>query len=180
MSDDPRVTGEMTFLEHLDALRKVLVQAVAACLLGALAGWWFAPRVLEDVVQRTVKHAVVIGVGVNVGEARADLAGPLADSATSLAIEGAAATREQVAAEFLNAFEPLWGELEEGDPAAVLAAWRERATFWGRAVRVRTPAGDVSGVATGLDPGGGLVIERSGETVTVVAGDLELASVRES
>lgn len=124
--------------------------------------------------------AVVIGVGVNVGEARADLAGPLADSATSLAIEGAAATREQVAAEFLNAFEPLWGELEEGDPAAVLAAWRERATFWGRTVRVRTPAGEVSGVATGLDPGGGLVIERSGETVTVVAGDLELASVRES
>jgi BirA family transcriptional regulator, biotin operon repressor / biotin---[acetyl-CoA-carboxylase] ligase len=124
--------------------------------------------------------ALVIGVGVNVGEARADFAGALADSATSLAIEGCATTREAVAAELLNALEPLWNELEEGDPAAVLAAWRERATFWGRTVRVRTPAGDVSGVATALDSGGGLVIERAGEAVTVVAGDLELTAAPES
>ena len=60
VSDDPRVTGEMTFLEHLDELRKVLVQAAAACLLGALAGWWLAPRVLEDIIHRTVKEAVVL------------------------------------------------------------------------------------------------------------------------
>jgi len=60
MSEDPRVSGEMTFLEHLDELRKVLVQAAAACLAGALAGWWFAPRVLEDIVHRTVKQAVVL------------------------------------------------------------------------------------------------------------------------
>jgi sec-independent protein translocase protein TatC len=60
VSDDPRVTGEMTFLEHLDELRKVLFQAAAACLAGALAGWWLAPRVLEDIIRRTVKEAVVL------------------------------------------------------------------------------------------------------------------------
>jgi len=60
VSDDPRVTGEMSFLEHLDELRGVLVQAAAACLAGALAGWWLAPRVLEDVIRRTVKQAVVL------------------------------------------------------------------------------------------------------------------------
>ena len=60
MSDDPRVTGEMSFLEHLDELRRVLTQAVAACLAGALAGWWLAPRVLEDIIRRTVQHAVVL------------------------------------------------------------------------------------------------------------------------
>jgi sec-independent protein translocase protein TatC len=60
VSDDPRITGEMTFLEHLDELRKVLVQAAAACLAGALAGWWLAPRVLEDIIRRTVKEAVVL------------------------------------------------------------------------------------------------------------------------
>jgi len=60
MSDDPRITGEMTFLEHLDELRKVLVQAAAACLAGALAGWWLAARVLEDIIRRTVKEAVVL------------------------------------------------------------------------------------------------------------------------
>lgn len=124
--------------------------------------------------------AVVIGAGVNVEEARSDFPDALADSATSLAIEGCDAAREAVAAEFLNALEPLWNELEEGDPAAVLAAWRERASFWGRAVRVRTPAGDVTGVATGLDPAGGLVLECEGSAVTVFAGDLDLAGAPEA
>lgn len=59
MSEDPRVTGEMTFLEHLDELRKVLVHVAAACLAGAIAGWWLAPVVLEDVIRRTVKQAAV-------------------------------------------------------------------------------------------------------------------------
>jgi BirA family biotin operon repressor/biotin-[acetyl-CoA-carboxylase] ligase len=121
-------------------------------------------------------EAVVIGVGVNVREQRSDFPDDLADRATSLAIEGCGAPREEVAAEFLNALEPLWTDLEEGDRAAVLAAWRERASFWGRAVRVRTPVGEVAGVARGLDPGGGLVIERDGEAVTVLAGDLEIGT----
>ena len=60
MSADPRVTGEMTFLEHLDELRRVLAQVVVACLAGAVAGWWLAPRVLEEVIRRTVKQAVVL------------------------------------------------------------------------------------------------------------------------
>ena len=124
--------------------------------------------------------AVVIGAGVNVGEERRDFPAALSDAATSLAIEGCAATREQVAAEFLNALEPLWIVLEEGDPKDVLAAWRERASFWGRTVRVRTPSGDVTGVARGLDPGGGLVLERSGASVTVFAGDLEWSGVAET
>ena len=124
-------------------------------------------------------EAVVIGVGVNVREGPGDFPADVASRATSLAIEGCGATREAVAAEFMNALEPLWTALEEGDRAAVLAAWYERATFWGRAVRVRTPAGELSGVARGLDPGGGLVIERDGGTVTVVAGDVELAGAAE-
>jgi BirA family biotin operon repressor/biotin-[acetyl-CoA-carboxylase] ligase len=124
--------------------------------------------------------AVVIGVGVNVGEQPSDFDQALAASATSLAIEGCTASREEVAAEFLNALEPLWNELEEGDPAAVLAAWRERASFWGRAVRVRTPAGEVTGVAAGLDPGGGLMIEGEGGRVTVLSGDLTLSGAAEA
>lgn len=124
--------------------------------------------------------AVVIGAGVNVGEARSDFPDALAATATSLAIEGCDASREAVAAEFLNALEPLWNELSEGVPAAVLAAWRARASFWGRTVRVRTPAGDVSGVATGLAPGGGLVLECEGSAVTVFAGDLDLTGATEA
>ena len=60
MSDDPRQTGEMPFLAHLEELRSVLLHSATACVVGALAGWWLAPRVLENLIQRTVKQAIVL------------------------------------------------------------------------------------------------------------------------
>ena len=60
MSDDPRTTGEMPFLAHLDELRSVLMHTVIAAVIGAIAGWWMAPRVLEDLIQRTVGTALVL------------------------------------------------------------------------------------------------------------------------
>lgn len=60
MNEDPRETGQMTFLQHLDELRVVLQRSVLACLAGALGGWWLAPRVLEDIIHRTVGHVVVL------------------------------------------------------------------------------------------------------------------------
>ena len=53
-SRDPRQTGEMPFLDHLDELRSVLMHTVIAALAGAIAGWMLAPRVLEDLIHRTV------------------------------------------------------------------------------------------------------------------------------
>ncbi len=60
MSGDPRQSGEMPFLEHLEELRKVLIHCVIAVGLGAVAGWWFAPVVLEDIIRRTVHHVIVL------------------------------------------------------------------------------------------------------------------------
>ncbi len=123
----------------------------------------------------TAGEAVVIGVGVNVGGDRASFPEALRDTATSLAAEGFAVERETVAAQFLNVLEPLWATLQEGAREAVLEAWRLRAGFWGRPVRVRTLAGEVSGVARTLDSDGGLVLAlASGAETTVRAGDLEL------
>src|SRR6187455_59047 len=57
---DPRQTGEMPFLAHLEELRVMLFHVVGACAIGAIAGWWLAPRVLEDLIRRTVGEAVVL------------------------------------------------------------------------------------------------------------------------
>lgn len=57
---DPRQTGEMPFLQHLDELRRVLMQVLVACLLGAIAGWMLAPRVMETLIRHTVGRAVVL------------------------------------------------------------------------------------------------------------------------
>jgi len=50
----------MPFLEHLEELRWVLIHVLAACAVGAVVGWWLAPRVLEDIVRRTVHEAIVL------------------------------------------------------------------------------------------------------------------------
>lgn len=50
----------MPFLAHLDELRRVLFHTVVAGLLGAIGGWMLAPRVLENLIQRTVGHAIVL------------------------------------------------------------------------------------------------------------------------
>jgi sec-independent protein translocase protein TatC len=60
VSDDPRETGEMPFLQHLEELRKVLMHSVIASAVGAAFGWWLSPKVLEDLIRRTVGHAVVL------------------------------------------------------------------------------------------------------------------------
>jgi BirA family biotin operon repressor/biotin-[acetyl-CoA-carboxylase] ligase len=120
--------------------------------------------------------AVVIGVGVNVHEQRDDFPPELREIATSFAMEGRRVTREQVAAEFLNALEPLWGAHEEGGRESVVAAWRAQAGFWGRPVTVHTPGGPLHGVARDLDEGGGLVVRlESGREVVALAGDLEVS-----
>ena len=123
--------------------------------------------------------AAVLGVGVNVAQSPEDFPDELRARGTSLAMEGCATTREIVAAEFLNALEPLWAEQQEGDRRAVLSAWRARATFWGRELRVSTPDGEVSGIARELDDSGALILERDGGRMTVLAGDVEFSSAEE-
>jgi BirA family biotin operon repressor/biotin-[acetyl-CoA-carboxylase] ligase len=124
--------------------------------------------------------ATVVGVGVNVAQSPADFPPEIALSATSLAMEGCSASREVVAAEFLNALEPLRAELLAGAGERVLEAWRARAGFWGRPVRVRTPGGPARGVARGVTSDGALLLEREdGGTIAVLAGDLETEGVEE-
>ena len=121
--------------------------------------------------------AVVIGVGLNVRHAREDFPEELRDLATSLALEGSQAGLEDAAAGFLTELEPLWNESQEGDRAVVLAEWSRWGAHWGEWVSVRTPAGNVAGIALRLDPDGGLVLRtEAGTELTVVAGDITQSS----
>lgn len=138
-------------------------------------------RKLSGILCESRRHpaggdAAVVGVGVNVTQQRDDFPIALRETATSLGLEGCRTTRETVAAGFLNALEPLWTTLQEDGRAAVLAAWKRRAGFWGETVTVRTPAGPVTGVARDLSADGGLVLGlASGGEMVALAGDLEVA-----
>jgi sec-independent protein translocase protein TatC len=50
----------MSFLKHLEELRSTLTHVIIAGLVGAIAGWMVAPRVLEDLIQRTVGRTIVL------------------------------------------------------------------------------------------------------------------------
>lgn len=124
---------------------------------------------------------VVIGVGVNVRTRAQDFPVGLRDTATSVAIERGddAIGVEEVAARLLEALEPLWEQLQEGDRAAIRDAWSARAAFWGESVTVRAPGGAVTGVAQRLDEDGGLVLRlESGVERVIVAGDVEPTECR--
>jgi BirA family biotin operon repressor/biotin-[acetyl-CoA-carboxylase] ligase len=124
---------------------------------------------------------VVIGAGVNVRQRADDFPPDLRERATSVTLAGSDATVEDVAAGFLNALEPLWARFQEGDRAALLAAWTARATGWGNTVTVRGPGGDVTGTAVRVDEDGALVLRlESGAERRVVAGDVEPAAAGEA
>lgn len=122
--------------------------------------------------------AAVVGVGVNVAQTRDEFPPALRDLAISLAQAGHAIARENVAAEFLNAFEPLWIEHSEGDRSRAIELWKSRATFWGSRVTVHTPAGPLHGIARTLDEDGALRIEtQDGTLARAIAGDLEISDL---
>ena len=133
---------------------------------------------------RDARGAVVIGLGVNVGQGAGDFPAALRASqaawpATSLALAAAAGGppapgREEVAAEFLNELEGILEEMSARGPDAMLAGWREHASLWGERVRVRTSGHTIDGIADALDRDGALVLVLAGgERLRVLAGDLE-------
>lgn len=112
---------------------------------------------------------VIVGIGLNVGGApegpfRAGCLAEVLDEApdrSGLAVDIVRRLRERVA-------------LLEEDPAAVLAAWRQRDGTLGRRVRVE----GIEGVAVGLGPDGALEVQDdAGRRHRILAGDVEMVKV---
>ena len=126
-------------------------------------------------------HLVVVGIGINVNQTAAELTGKLARSATSLALAaGRPVGRVALAQALLE-------ELEEGYRLLLAGGWpiiRERWTAGSATLgrRVRAVVGDrvLSGVATGLDESGALVVETSQGVQRVWAGEVALVRHRSS
>jgi len=58
--DASEASPAMGFLDHLEELRARLWKASIAIMAGMAGSWALAPRVLEDLIRRTVGHAVVL------------------------------------------------------------------------------------------------------------------------
>jgi BirA family transcriptional regulator, biotin operon repressor / biotin---[acetyl-CoA-carboxylase] ligase len=158
-----------------------IASAVATAGLDARLKWpndvLLGERKLAGILAEQVADAVVVGVGVNVSTRRDDL--PV-ETATSLALEGAAGTgRQQLLGAALGELERWYlawaGGASPGDPDAcgLRAEYRRRSVTLGRPVRVELPGGNAArGTALDVDAEGRLLLQTAGDQLAVSAGDV--------
>ena len=118
---------------------------------------------------------VVLGIGVNTGVAPTEVA----DIATSVGKEtGAPVDRNALAAEILNAFEPLYARLAD-DVArrAILNEYAARQILINRRVQVVMPNGNFEAVVLGVADDGALLVRNdAGERMRLNAGEVTLSA----
>lgn len=118
--------------------------------------------------------AVVVGIGVNVVAAPADLPYP----ATALAEHGGRAGAEALFERLSAAWAPLhalWNEARGLQP--ILSAWRARAAGIGQPVRVALGGTVIDGIFETIDTQGCLVIrDAAGARRTIAAGDVHMGA----
>ena len=162
------------------------------CGLDARLKWpndlLLGPRKLAGILAEQSGDAVIVGIGVNVSAARAEL--PVTDAAslpaaslpaTSLLLEGSASLdRERLLREILAEIERwyrAWRGTEiPGDPQAsgLRAAYLGLCSTVGRDVRAELPAGNViRGTAAGINTDGQLIVRTREGEVAVGAGDVQ-------
>ena len=139
-------------------------------------------RKLGGILAERAGAAVVVGVGINVWQTRADL--PPDAAATSLALAaGAEVTgrglRERLLASLLDElgrrYESWRDQASPGDADAcgLRREYVRRCATLGREVTVTMPGTEpVTGTATGVDRAGRLEVSTTGGTVAVTAGDV--------
>lgn len=140
-----------------------------------LAGERKLAGVLAERVDSGGDAAIVVGMGLNVSLRREELPVP---TATSLALEGAACTdRDPLLRAVLREIERHYRDWTaadgDADAAGLRSAYLAASATVGREVRVELPGDRVlTGVATGVDASGCLLVRAGGEERAVSAGEV--------
>jgi BirA family biotin operon repressor/biotin-[acetyl-CoA-carboxylase] ligase len=126
--------------------------------------------ILVERVETPSGPAAVVGIGLNVTTTREEL--PV-ETATSLAIEGTAPDRTDLLLAVLRAVRREYDGWQGGGAADLRAAYARACVTIGREVRVDLPFGQpLAGRATGIDPGGRLLVQGPAGETAVGAGDV--------
>jgi len=117
----------------------------------------------------------ILGIGINVNAARADLPVSPRWPASSLGLlTGHDHDRQALLARMLAALQ-RWRDILEICPGRLVQALRVHCVSLGRGVRVHMPGQkDFEGTAVRVDPDGVLVVQTGGAERRVVAGDVDL------
>lgn len=125
--------------------------------------------ILVERVETPEGPAAVLGIGINVHQAQAEL--PVAEAVSlEMLVEGTP-DRTEVLGQVLGSLDALMPLLQ--DVEGLRRAYAGECVTLGREVRVEVPSGDpVVGTAVDLDPGGRLVVQTADGEVAVGAGDV--------
>jgi BirA family biotin operon repressor/biotin-[acetyl-CoA-carboxylase] ligase len=135
-----------------------------------LVGGLKVAGILVERVETPTGPAAVVGIGLNVTSTRAEL--PV-ETATSLAVEGAAPDRTELLVAVLGTLRSEYDAWQHGAAADLRAAYTRECVTVGRDVRVELPSGErLIGRATGVDPGGRLLVRGPAGETAVGAGDV--------
>ena len=116
------------------------------------------------------KSAIVLGIGLNVNEGRADFPADLQSDAISVHMAlGHIVQREVILARILNRLE----ELVLADLQGVPELWLATCIHVGETVRFHGPEEPVEGIFLGVDQTGGGILEIGDHVRVITAGDLE-------
>ncbi len=121
------------------------------------------------------EQRIVLGVGINVATELAALPQELREVADSLAAHTDEVDAGALLGAFLRRFEEHYLAVRRGGGATILAVACARMPLLGKPVRVRfSEERQVTGIASGLNATGGLVLElEDGTREVVVAGEVE-------
>src|SRR5690606_35416900 len=131
--------------------------------------------ILGEMTRDEAGPRIVLGVGINAAPPPEALGAELAGVAASLAELASGPDPAALLAAFLRHFEGHYASVRRGGGATILAVACARMPLLGKPVRVRLAADQqLTGIASGLNATGGLVLEREDGTRTVVvAGEVE-------
>jgi BirA family biotin operon repressor/biotin-[acetyl-CoA-carboxylase] ligase len=123
------------------------------------------------ILAERIDDAAVLGIGLNVSQARAEL--PV-ETATSMELQtGAPVDRTTLLVSLLTTLRREYAAWQSGDGSELAAAYGRMCATVGQDVRVELPgAGPVTGRARGIDADGRLVLDAAGERIAVGAGDV--------
>lgn len=132
--------------------------------------------ILGELTKDARGHRLILGVGVNVAVSPADLPPDLSEIATTLLEHQAGPpSLEAFLASFLERFESHYLAVQRGGGATILPMAWARMPLFGKPIRVRMMDKTVTGIASGLNATGGLVLElEDGTRTVVVAGEVEV------
>ena len=130
--------------------------------------------ILVERIETPTGPAAVVGVGLNVGMTADELPVP---EATSLAVAGGSVPdrTDLLVAVLASVWESYAAWQEGGEPAGrrLAESYAAACATIGSEVRVELPSGEtLTGLATGIDPSGSLLVEHDGQRTSVSAGDV--------